>query len=80
MALKQDGDKCVATVRVGEKGQIVIPKEARELLGIRPGDTLLLLADAQRGIGIPPKSELEKLTGVLFAAGFADGEKEDGET
>ncbi|MCF2616848.1 AbrB/MazE/SpoVT family DNA-binding domain-containing protein [Oscillibacter valericigenes] len=40
------------TVRVGEKGQIVIPKGARELLKIRPGDTLLLLADEKRGIAI----------------------------
>ena len=31
------------TVTVGAKGQIVIPKEARELFGIRPGDTLILL-------------------------------------
>ena len=28
------------TAKVGEKGQIVIPKEAREVFGIRPGDTL----------------------------------------
>lgn len=44
--------KHAATVRVGEKGQIVIPKRARDLLGIRPGDTLLVLADAERGIAI----------------------------
>jgi AbrB family looped-hinge helix DNA binding protein len=41
-----------STVRVGEKGQIVIPKGARELFGIDPGDTLLLLADVERGIAI----------------------------
>ena len=43
------------TVTVGEKGQIVIPKQARELFEIRPGDTLLLLGDVKRGIAIPPK-------------------------
>lgn len=40
------------TVKVGEKGQIVIPKEIRDLFGIHPGDSLLLLADSKRGIAI----------------------------
>ena len=44
--------KTAATVRVGEKGQIVIPKAARDLLNIRPGDTLLVLADEEKGIAI----------------------------
>lgn len=44
--------KYASTVRVGEKGQIVIPKAARDLFGIGPGDTLLLLADVDRGIAI----------------------------
>ena len=44
--------KFASTVRVGEKGQIVIPKAAREMFNIEPGDTLLLLADVQRGIAI----------------------------
>ena len=44
------------SVTVGAKGQIVIPKEAREIFDIRPGDTLLLLGDEKRGIAIPPKS------------------------
>lgn len=54
------------TVTVGAKGQIVIPKEARELLGIRPGDTLLLLADASRGVAIPPKDAFDSLTNQIF--------------
>src|SRR5690625_7773735 len=44
--------KFAGTVKVGEKGQIVIPKGARDLFGIKPGDTLLLLADAQQGMTI----------------------------
>ena len=44
------------TVTVGEKGQIVIPKQARELFGIRPGDNLILLGDEKRGLEIPPKA------------------------
>ncbi|WP_454083359.1 CorA family divalent cation transporter [Georgenia sp. Marseille-Q6866] len=39
-------------VIVGEKGRIVIPKGARDIFGINPGDTLLLLADVDRGIAI----------------------------
>ncbi len=56
--------KFYGMVKVGEKGQIVIPKEAREMFGIEPGDTLLLLADIKRGIAIPGKEEAEK---ILFA-------------
>ena len=37
--------KYLASVRVGPKGQIVIPKEARELFGIQPGDTLREVLD-----------------------------------
>ena len=43
------------TATVGTKGQIVIPREARELFGIQPGDTLILLGDREKGIAIPPK-------------------------
>ena len=47
-----DGKHIFGTVKVGERGQIVIPKEAREVFGIRPGDTLLLLGDVERGIAM----------------------------
>ena len=52
MAMKQPKGRFAGTVRVGEKGQIVIPKGARDLLNIQPGDTLLVLADEKRGIAI----------------------------
>ena len=61
------------TATVGEKGQIVIPKQARELFGIRPGDTLLLLGDAERGIAIPPKGAFAELFGAAFRT--EDGER-----
>ena len=47
-------------------GQIVIPKQAREIFDIKPGDTLLLLGDEKRGIAIPPKNTLSHLYGVAF--------------
>ncbi|KQC04672.1 MAG: AbrB family transcriptional regulator [Methanoculleus sp. SDB] len=40
------------TVKVGERGQIVIPKDARELFEIRPGDTLMVLGDENHGIAL----------------------------
>lgn len=52
MSLQMPEGKFISTVKVGEKGQIVIPKEARDMFHIRPGDTLLLLADKERGIAI----------------------------
>lgn len=54
------------TATVGEKGQIVIPKQARNLFDIKPGDTLLLLGDEKRGIAIPPKGAFEELFSVAF--------------
>ena len=54
------------TVKVGEKGQFVIPKEARALFGIQPGDTLILLGDVERGIAIPPKAALEQIHRAIF--------------
>lgn len=54
------------TATVGEKGQIVIPKQARELFDIQPGDTLLLLADEKRGIAIPPKEQFQRLAAHIF--------------
>ena len=54
------------TVKVGEKGQFVIPKEAREIFNINPGDTLIVLGDISQGIAIPPKSQLESLLENVF--------------
>jgi len=50
------------TVKVGEKGQLVIPKEARDVFNINPGDTLIILGDIEQGLAIPPKTAL---TGML---------------
>ena len=52
MKLKLPSDQFLSTVRVGDKGQIVIPKEVRDLFEIEPGDSLLLMADKKRGIAI----------------------------
>ena len=54
------------TVKIGEKGQFVIPKEARDLFDIHPGDTIIVLADKKRGIAIPPKNLFAKLMETIF--------------
>ena len=45
-------NKFVGIAKVGEKGQIVIPKEARDMFDIKPGDSLVILCDKEKGIGI----------------------------
>ena len=53
--------KYIWTVTVGEKGQIVIPKEARKVFNIKPGDSLMLIGDESSGLAIITSSELTKL-------------------
>lgn len=50
--LGTDGKYIFGTAKVGERGQIVIPKEGREVMGIHPGDTLLILGDEKQGLAI----------------------------
>ena len=50
-------DRFIVSVKVGEKGQIIVPKEAREMFNISPGDTLMILGDKNRGLAIM-KSEV----------------------
>ena len=54
------------TVTVGTKGQIVLPKEAREVFGIEPGDTLIILGDEKQGMAIPPKNQFSDFFGRIF--------------
>ncbi len=63
------------TVTVGEKGQIVIPKKAREVFGIKSGDSLILLGDEKKGLAIPPKGMFD-----MFARAVFETEEEDEES
>ena len=69
--MKTPKGKYAWTATVGEKGQIVIPKQAREIFNIKPGDSILLLGDEKRGIAIPLKGACAHLMEVAFE------EKED---
>lgn len=64
--IKKPKGKYAWAVTVGEKGQIVIPKQAREVFDIQPGDTLVLLGDIKRGIAIPPKSMFANFAAAVF--------------
>ena len=56
----------MSSVRLGPKGQIVIPKEARDLFHIQSGDTLLFLADEAQGMAIPSKADFARLFDLIF--------------
>ena len=66
MGLQFPQDKFMSTVKVGDKGQIVIPKGAREMFNIQPGDTLLLLADKKQGIALVEYSGMEEFARQIF--------------
>ena len=53
-------------VKIGEKGQFVIPKEARELFDLQPGDEILVLGDKEKGIAILPKEKQEDFIKQIF--------------
>ena len=55
-------------VKIGEKGQFVIPKEAREIFDLKPGMEILVLGDRERGIAIPPKDLHEEVLQNIIAA------------
>ena len=63
---KQNRQKVFGTAKVGDRGQIVIPKEARELFHIRPGDTLLILGEENKGLIVSRPELLRDLADQIF--------------
>lgn len=55
-------------VKVGDKGQIVIPQKARKVFGIRPGDHLVVLGDEAQGIALIPESGMLEMFSEIKAA------------
>jgi AbrB family looped-hinge helix DNA binding protein len=49
--LEEQGKYIFGVVKVGDRGQIVIPKDARDLYGIKAGDSLLVLGD-KKGMAV----------------------------
>ena len=62
-------DKFVGISKVGEKGQIVIPKEAREMFDIKSGDSIIVLCDKEQGIALLKADAIEDLADKVFLKG-----------
>lgn len=57
--MNKEPKRAIASVKIGPKGQIVIPKEMREMFGLTPDSTVVLLADSEKGIAIQTMDKLE---------------------
>ena len=62
-------NKFIGIAKVGEKGQIVIPKEARDMFDIKPGDSIVVLCDKEKGIAMLKADAIENLTDKVFMNG-----------
>jgi AbrB family looped-hinge helix DNA binding protein len=63
---KGNAQRVFGTAKVGDRGQIVIPKEAREMFGIQPGDTLLILGESDTGLIVSRPEELTNLADKML--------------
>ena len=63
---KNRQQRVFGTAKVGDRGQIVIPKEAREFFGIEPGDTLLILGKSETGLIVTKPETLHNLANQIF--------------
>ena len=63
---KTKQQRVFGTAKVGDRGQIVIPKEARDFFGIEPGDTLLILGKSETGLIISKPETLNNLADEIF--------------
>ena len=68
------GKHIFGLVTVGERGQIVIPKDARDIFKIKPGDKLLVLGDEEQGIAIVKADAFQSFASVVL-----EGLKKKGE-
>ena len=63
---KPKANHVFGTAKVGDRGQIVIPKEARELFDLQPGCEILVLGDRERGLAILPRSAQNEYLSRIF--------------
>ncbi len=72
MKTVSDDERFIVSVKVGPKGQITVPAEARRMFGIKEGDTLMVLGDRERGLALMKDDAFYALMGGGF---FNDGNK-----
>ena len=65
-----DKNKFVGICKVGEKGQIVIPKEIRNMFDIKSGDSIIVLCDKEKGIALLKADVIENLTDKVLTKEF----------
>lgn len=70
-----EGKHLFGTVKVGEKGQIVIPKEARDIFDIKPGDSLVVLGDEKQGLAMMKSEAFSKIISKIMSD-IGSGEEE----
>ena len=68
------GKHIFGLVTVGERGQIVIPKDARDIFAINPGDKLLVMGDEQQGLAIVKTDALQSFASFILEAMKKKGE------
>ena len=59
-------DRFIVSVKVGPKGQITIPAEARKMFDIKEGDTLMVLGDKEKGIALVKADAFYSLMGGVI--------------
>ena len=72
---KSNARRVFGTAKVGDRGQIVIPKEAREMFNIQPGDTLLILGETDAGLIVSRPEALNALADKLLNTVKSEEEK-----
>jgi AbrB family looped-hinge helix DNA binding protein len=74
----EEGRYFFGTTKVGERGQIVIPREAREVFGIKPGDSLLVVGDEKRGgLALVKADLMKRFIGRMFGDATTPDDLED---
>ena len=67
-------NKYIGICKVGEKGQIVIPKEIRSMFDINAGDSVIVLADKEKGIALVKADVIDNLTDMVLNGGINNGD------
>lgn len=71
---KGNNRRVCGVAKVGDRGQIVIPKEARDLFGIKPGDTLLILGELDTGLIVSKPEVLRNLADDILNTVRTEGD------